>query len=127
MNSDDAIHPEEQKPKHSGFGIASFVMSLANVLLICVFYVIYFNPFNFLSGFHGWGGFQGWGGLVMMIVVSYIAFLLVGIISLVGFILGLVAIGRQNCRKFFGILGMVLNGLPPLVFLLMKLYSSYDL
>ena len=121
MNSDDAIHPEEQKPKHSGFGIASFVLSLANVLLICVFYVIYVNPVNFLSGF------QGWGGLVMMIVVSFIAFLLVGIISLVGFILGLVAIGRQNCRKFFGILGMVLNGLPPLVFLLMKLYSSYDL
>ena len=122
MNSDDAIHPEEQKPKHSGFGIASFVMSLANVLLICVFYIICDNPDNFLSGF------QGWGGLAMIIVVSFIALLLVGIISLVGFILGLVAIRRQNCRKFFGILWIVLNGLPPLVFLFMKLLStSYDL
>lgn len=37
------------------------------------------------------------------------------VVPLVGFILGRVAVGQQNRRKLFVILGMVLNGLPLLV------------
>ena len=37
MNPEDGVQPEEQKSKHSGYGIASFTISIVNGLVIHLF------------------------------------------------------------------------------------------
>ena len=39
MNSEDGVQSEEQKPKHSGYGIASFSILIVNGLLICSLFI----------------------------------------------------------------------------------------
>ena len=96
MNPEGEVQPEEQKPKHSGYGIASFVISLVNGFLICCFLIVaVFEHFPF-------------GGLILGFVILIFIVLFVGLISLVGLVLGLVGLRQQNFRKQFCKLGIPL-------------------
>ena len=114
MNSEDGVRSEEQKPKHSGYGIASFVVSIVNGLLFCCFVIYLFM--SALDYHRQWSSQKE----------SLLTFLLVAISgqSLVGFILGWVGVSLQNRRKIFGILGIVFNCLP--LFVIVLFLAGYD-
>jgi len=113
MNPESESQPENKNLKHSGYGIASFVISIVNVMLIIIFYKILRNPDSFS------GGDEGWGALALYGIVSIIAVVLVGSSSLLGLTLGIISFYSQSRKKVFGILGCVFNGLLILIFVVM--------
>ena len=104
MNPEEGVRPEEQNPKHSGYGIASFTISIVNGLLICCLIVYFFTAQDWLFGHRKASGTEL---LIMGALWVPINLLLLG-----GFILGRVAVCQKNCRKLFGILGVLFNSLP---------------
>ena len=104
MNPESESQSENKNLKHSGYGIASFVISLVNGFLICCFLifvtVVGFDPPTLV------------GALIMGFVILIFIVLFVGLIPLVGLVLGLVGLRQQNFRKQFCKLGIGLNGIP---------------
>lgn len=139
IGSDSDFRPfppshEEQPPKHSGFGIASFVIGLVAILLVIIGIIVAavsisdlagdeqaLNELSDLLGTNGGGSTSDlgnelldsdqFGGLIMSIAVA--GFLMIGAVglSILGAVFGIVGIVAKNRRKAFGIIGLVLNGL----------------
>ena len=103
MNPEDEFQPEEQKPKHSRYDIASFAISIVNGLVICCFLIV-------AAEIGGWGmhifAEVIWGFVMLIFIVLF-----TGLIPLVGLVLGLVGLRQQNFRKQFCKLGIGLNGI----------------
>jgi hypothetical protein len=100
-------YPQQQyymEPKHSGFGIASFIISLI-VGLLELAMVIGATAMVMKAGP---GGFDEKSAEAIVVGVL----LLVGVmIGLLGIVLGLIGCFQGNRRKVFAILGTVINGL----------------
>lgn len=100
-----AIHPSTTAAtkKHSGIGIASFVLGILTVVLFFVLVVI------------ATGSALSQGGQLdpnsMQAIILGLVIVLVGLMSLVGAGLGLASALQQHRRKILGIIGLCLNGL----------------
>lgn len=101
--------------KHSGLGIASFVLAIISILafllsIIMIFAaasnVAHLSPTEIESELMAGGGEEFaavlGGGLLIMLAIG---------ISIIGLILGIIGLVIKNRKKIFGILGVVLNGL----------------
>ncbi len=87
---------QDTKPKHSGFGIASFIISiLAPAFFICSLMTLYFV---------GGGAYPGAMVIVPLFLGAY-GFLFIGI----G--LGIAGLFQKNRRKVYAILGITFSGL----------------
>lgn len=127
--------PSAQKLKHSGVGIAGFVISLTAILagILCVVF-IFAGTFNFLNENETntelltdptvvnemlLNGELG-SGMTLIIVGSLLMFAALGL-AFIGVILGIVALIQKNRKKVFSILGVVFNGFILLGFVLLML------
>ena len=110
MNPADEVQPEEQKPKHSEYGIASFVISIVNGLFICSLFIYVITTQDWIFAHRQASPTESliMGTLGVAIIV----------LPLVGFILGLVGTRQHNRWKLFGVLGIVFNSLPLFVIVL---------
>lgn len=126
--------PQEQPPlKHSGLGIASFVISLVSLLLI-VIGIIMATVFvaqisadedfiasleemsnSFLNDPESYNSdFNVSDELASSFVVIIIAVIMMFgsvAISFIGLILGIIGVASRQRRKTFGIIGLILNGI----------------
>lgn len=81
---------------HSGFGLASFILSLIAVLTTAIFIIA---ALKFISVGLTYGG-------MFMIGLLIIATLL---FSLIGLIFGIIAVCQKNRKKLYSILGIVIS------------------
>ncbi|MUT64428.1 hypothetical protein [Paenibacillus sp. NEAU-GSW1] len=117
----------EGKLKHSGLGIASFVLAIISILLgvlgiiLSVVFVAQLagDPTSFLSETESGSIPEGAGSILAAVVLMFLG---VGI-SFVGLILGIVGVFAKNRRKLFAIIGLVFNGVIILGMLLMIVIS----
>lgn len=115
----------EGRMKHSGLGIASFVMAIIAILLgvlgmiLSVVFVAQAaeDPTSLLIEAESGTIPEGVGSILAAVVLMFLG---VGI-SFIGLILGIVGIFAKNRRKVFAIIGLVVNGLITLGMLLLFL------
>ena len=110
MNPEDGVQPEEQKPKHSGYGIASFVILIVNGLLICCFFIYVITTQDWIFG-------RGQASSTESLIMGTLGVAII-VLSLVGFILRWVGARQQDRRKLLDVLGIVFNSLPLFVIVL---------
>jgi hypothetical protein len=106
----------DEKPKHSGIGIASFASSVLALLGICS----YFAMVGVLSSTHSAAVAERISSLSWVIVAL---FCLVGIATMVGLGLGIAAVVQKGTNKTFGILGLVFSGLIMLTICLLLIFG----
>ena len=100
MNEPQAIQATPE-PRHSGMGIASFVISV--ITGITTFLIFVYAGMKEMSLP---GGVSEHSGVAMMIGFSMI---LAWMLLFVGMILGAVALFEKNRKKVFAVLGLVFN------------------
>ncbi|GGN92143.1 DUF4064 domain-containing protein [Saccharibacillus kuerlensis] len=101
--------------KHSGLGIASFVLSLISIALYIVCFVaiigifasIANSPEQILNNFDSMEP----GGEVLAIGLAGLGLLGSALLNFIGLILGIVGLVMKDRKKVFAIIGTVLNGL----------------
>jgi hypothetical protein len=96
---DNTIQPPLETKNHSRLGIASFIISIVAVLIICGDIVLVFG----LSG--GFTVNPSYAGLDTSLTCAS------AVVALVGVGLGIAAVTQKNAKKVFGILGLVFNAL----------------
>ena len=116
MNPESESQPENKNLKHSRYGIATFVISIVNGLLICCLFIYVITTQDWILGHSPASSTES----LIMGTLGVAIFVL----SLVGFILGWVGTRQQNRRKLFGVLGIVFNSLP--LFVIVLFLSGYD-
>ena len=94
--------PPPMAEKHSGIGIAAFVIGILVLIMICITFAV--------AG--GTSGMSTYSSSYDSLLTG-IGLLACGTIALavVGTVLGIVAVFQKNTRKVFGIIGLVLNAL----------------
>jgi hypothetical protein len=120
--------PVDAPLRHSGLGIASFIMSIVSIIsyvgLTIAFVIMVSNTIDF-STFVDANGQRTMTDQELMDkigpLIGYIVlYPLIFVINIIGLILGIIGLVRQGYKKVFAIIGTVLNGLPLVsVFLLM--------
>ncbi len=122
------LDSEGAPAKHSGLGIASFIMSIVSivsfVILTIVIVTMITNVIDFTAIVDANGNRLMTDEELLDKITPLIGYLilypLILVIVLIGLILGIVALARKGYKKVFAIIGTVLNGLSLLlVFLLM--------
>lgn len=116
-SNQDGFSQYPQEPpaylKHSGLGIASFVISLVCLLSIIIFVIIAVGSVFSLADVYEGGALDP--NTVMdkapMLVVSSFIILATMFVNVVGLILGIVGLVIKNRKKVFAIIGTILNGL----------------
>ncbi|MCR2804370.1 hypothetical protein [Paenibacillus soyae] len=106
------------KMKHSGLGIASFVLALVAVLTIVIGIImsvaaVASSP-DFMNATEdeiATDILEGGGGEFATLMGAGLLMLLSIGISIVGLILGIIAVVLKNRKKVFGIIGLILNAL----------------
>jgi hypothetical protein len=99
--------------KHSKIGIASFVVGIVALLIFCLAIVLAFGYGVTLASQNR--SFQVTTGNTTVLTLGLMIFISPAL-SLVGAVLGFVAVFQKNSKKLFGILGLVLNMLTILAF-----------
>jgi len=99
--------------KHSRIGIASFVIGIVAVLILCLAFLLAFGYVFSMASQNP--SFQVDQSSPTVLVLGVLMFLS-PILSLVGVGLGIGAAVQKNDRKLFGIIGLVLNLLIILAF-----------
>ncbi|PZD94283.1 hypothetical protein DNH61_17880 [Paenibacillus sambharensis] len=102
--------PHDEGPlKHSGLGIASFVIGIVSIIgIIAVIFLVaasistYLLPNNTIAP-----GFE----TDPVVIISSLSILAVLFLSFVGLVLGIIGLVIKRRRKVFSIIGVVLNGL----------------
>ncbi|MFB9279096.1 hypothetical protein [Cohnella cellulosilytica] len=120
-----------QPLKHSGLGIASFVLSLVGivsfVILTIVIMSLMFQAIDITQFIDENGNQLMTEQEILDKFQPYIGYLvlypLLILVILVGLILGIVALARPGYKKVFAILGTVFNGLPLLFVALLFLVA----
>ncbi|WP_028561981.1 hypothetical protein [Paenibacillus pinihumi] len=113
--------------KQSGLGIASFIIGLISILGVVgiVLLLASFIPAILETG----GGMPAItpenAGEYMPLIFSSLLLLLVLVLGFVGLVLGIVGLIRKNRRKTFAIIGVVLNGLLLIGYLLLIITSRF--
>lgn len=114
--SDPSQHEEllGQDLKHSGPGIASFVISLvALVGYIITFVITGVMEASILNEF---GELTNDSSQALMFLG--VAVLILVVLNIIGVVLGIIGISLRDRRKVFGIIGTIINGVIILVFML---------
>ncbi|WP_256756648.1 hypothetical protein [Cohnella sp. WQ 127256] len=124
------IHNSTEQPlRHSRFGIASFVISMVSIIS---FLILTFVITALVNQFFDWSAIVDENGKRLMAeeefvnkIQPYIGYLilfplLLGLV-LIGLILGIVALTKPGYKKVFAVLGIILNGLPLLLVLLLMI------
>ena len=108
--------PEFQPPlKHSGPGIASFVISLVALLgYIISFIIVGVMASSILNEFGELSNDSSQAFLFLGLAILGLAAL-----NVIGVVLGIIGISIRNRRKIFGIIGTIINGVIILVFMLL--------
>ncbi|HEY4294322.1 hypothetical protein [Luteibacter sp.] len=107
MTDDNGIHDAAAPRQHvlrmpqSGHGVASFVIALVSGLVILA--AITFSALIVASGDSG--QHMAVFGLIGIVMCAFL------VLSLVGLVLGLIALRRQDRRRTFGAIGFGLNAL----------------
>ncbi|QJD87795.1 hypothetical protein [Cohnella herbarum] len=123
-NAFTPIHDAPTGPlKHSGLGIASFVLSIFSIfsfiILTIVIVSLFMNAIDFTAIQDANGNRLMTDEEIVDKVTPFIGYLilypllLIGV--LIGLILGIVALAKPGRKKVFAILGTILNGLPLLM------------
>ncbi|WP_341281660.1 hypothetical protein [Paenibacillus sp. FSL H8-0537] len=116
--SDPAPYQPSQPLKHSGLGIASFIMAIASILIGVISIIMFFTAIGSLISTRNeyliedpayieeliMGGAGSFMGSIVAVIVS------VGI-TFVGLILGIIGACSKQRRKVFAVIGIILNGL----------------
>ncbi|TVX97367.1 hypothetical protein [Cohnella terricola] len=106
--------------KHSGLGIASFVLSLVAIMSFIVLTIViislFTNAIDFTQVVDENGNRLMSDNEIVDKIQPFIGYLilyplLLGVV-LIGLILGIVGLARPGTKKVFAILGTVFNGLP---------------
>lgn len=111
-----APYPEEQrKLKHSGPGIASFVIGVVTLAGYIVTFIVAgamvgpaMNETSMLNGQSG-GAFLFLGMAVLALAA----------LNFIGVVVGIIGLALRGRRKVFGVIGTIINGIILLVFLLL--------
>ncbi|TCK98405.1 hypothetical protein EDC19_0825 [Natranaerovirga hydrolytica] len=111
----ESIQPPNPATKHSGVGIASFVISL--IVGVIMFANIMYAGYVSLN-MHTYD-FQSLEAVLLIVGAIMILSL---IICLVGLGLGIAGLIQKNRKRVFSILGVVFNGLGLLFMLIMLLF-----
>ncbi|MCD9022840.1 hypothetical protein [Cohnella silvisoli] len=120
--------PDDVPLKHSGLGIASFILSLVSlvsfVVLTIVIGILISKAIDFSAIVDQNGNRTITDQEIINKVQPLIGYLvlypLILVMEVIGLILGIVALARRGYKKVFAVIGTVLNGLALLsVFLLM--------
>jgi len=102
--------------KHSGLGIASFILALVALLTFILSFILILSSFSSIPDFatqeelqqsiidSNGAGFEG------LVIGSLIIFLSIGI-AFIGLVLGIIGACFKNRKKVFSIIGIVLNAL----------------
>ncbi len=117
--------------KHSGLGIASFVLSIVGflsfIVLTIVIVSLLFQAIDITQIVDEYGNRLMSDEEIVDKIQPYIGYMilypLLILLSIVGLILGIVALTRPGYKKVFAILGTVFNGLP-LLFLALLLLAG---
>ncbi|WP_139084944.1 hypothetical protein [Bacillus sp. FJAT-27264] len=101
--------------KHSGPGIASFVISMVTVLGYVIAFVI--------VGARASSVFDQSGNLLAsaseIIITIGISVLILSALNVIGVVVGIVGLALRNRRKVFGIIGTITNGVIVLLFMML--------
>ncbi|WP_433943902.1 hypothetical protein [Paenibacillus sp. SN-8-1] len=112
------LNPLPDPNKHSGPGIASFVVSLLAFIAYIAAIMIVLNTSRDLIN----------SGLPVTneVILNHFGFMVAGLIvlaaivlTLVGSILGIIGLALKNRKKLFAILGIIICALPPVFMLLL--------
>lgn len=99
--------------KHSRIGIASFVVGIVSMLIFCLAILLAFGYGFSMTAQNP--SFQVSRSSPIILALS-LMMLISPVLSLVGAVLGSVAVFQQNLKKLFAILGLVFNMLVILAF-----------
>lgn len=102
-----------QLPSHSKLGIASLAIGILSMLVFCLSIVLAFGYGISIASTHP--TVQSLQSSPMILALGLLMFLS-PILSLVGSVLGFVAIFQKNSKKLFSVLGLVFNLLTILAF-----------
>ncbi len=100
-------------PKHSGLGIASFVMAMINIALFFIMIILFIATSGDLISMVEQSGGQVNAdeiiGKAPSLMITGLFFIFILIVSLIGGILGIVGLFQKNRKKLFAVLGTVFN------------------
>lgn len=130
-NSDDYTLPPESADingiplKHSGPGIASFVIGLVGFLGHLVTFVLMSLVLNNSIELLGSSISREELAIHPAFVLGSLVFLVCLILNLIGLILGIIGLALKNRRKVFAVIGTILSGLLILFFTVLVLGGIY--
>ncbi len=123
MNDTPFIPPSGNLPdarKHSRLGIASFVIGIISMLVFCLAIVLAFGYGITIASSNP--SIQSLQGSPTFLALGLVLFLS-PILSLVGVVLGFVAVFQKDSKKLFAVLGLVFNFLIILVFCVLLVFG----
>jgi len=114
------LESNDSPTKHSGLGIASFVLSIIGIVSFVVLTIVIIALFTSAIDFSAIVDSNNNRLMTDQEIVDkiqpYVGYLvlyplLLGVV-LIGLILGIIALARPGYKKIFAVLGTILNGLP---------------
>ncbi|MDT0121903.1 hypothetical protein Q9R46_04575 [Paenibacillus sp. RRE4] len=111
--------------KHSGPGIASFVVGLVGFLGHLITFVLMSLALNNSIELLGSSISREELAIHPAVVLGSLAFLVCLILNLIGLILGIIGLALKNRRKVFAVIGTILSGLLILFFIVLVLGDIY--
>lgn len=124
------IHDPAGSPiKHSGLGIASFVLSMISIVSFVILTIVIFSLITSAIDFTAIVDENNNRLMTDEEIIDkigpYVGYLvlypLLLIIVLIGLILGLVALAKPGYKKVFAVLGTIFNGLPLLFIVILMI------
>ncbi len=107
--------------KHSGLGIASFVLAILGIILLIISFILTANAAANISASMTEEEFVA--SAPGIIIASFLVLLTIGF-NLIGFILGIIGLFQKQRKKLFSILGVVLNSIGFVVFVIMLIIGA---
>lgn len=108
----DYDYDEKQNYKHSGLGIASFVISLVNIVVFIIVGIITYN--GIIAGTSSEEVMQASPLVVLIGIISIVCM----ISSVVGLILGIIGVFTRKKKKVLAVWGIILNLIVTVIFTL---------
>lgn len=120
--------PAPTQLKHAGLGIASFTLGLIAILISILLTIYIFGSLaSFLSNIDiDPSNLSQKDFMVMLetnpfLIATFPLFLVTGLLHVIGAILGLIGLFQDNRKKMISGIGLVLNALPILGFIILTL------
>lgn len=118
--------------KHSKPGIASCLIAFGIWIYFGLLLYLFFNVEGFakllgekvIPESRGMTDFSGLGTAIFLIILLF--FIIPAVGHLVGFFLGLIGCMRENTKKLFAVVGIILNAVPFILGLIIYLVGSFS-